>query len=182
MRGRAVGVGAEPRGPSGRPVGHVVQRLSWLLHLPGAGFKMHHARAGTLCRLAEGRRKGWVLLSPCSSVRFPVTLVARRSWARPEHSWSEERHVCPRGWVLPRGWSLVLLLWGQGASCSSVPPELHVPCGLGIFFGGEREHRDTRLPRGNAAGSLRSPERSLGDHRRPRKLCYLQLCALTGIL
>ena len=40
-RGLAVGVGAEPRRPSGRPAGHIMQRLSWLLHLPGAGFKMH---------------------------------------------------------------------------------------------------------------------------------------------
>lgn len=40
-RGLAVGVGAEPRRPSGCPAGHIMQRLSWLLHLPGAGFKMH---------------------------------------------------------------------------------------------------------------------------------------------
>lgn len=40
MRGLAVGVGAEPRRPSGRPAGHIVLRLSWLLHLSGAGFKM----------------------------------------------------------------------------------------------------------------------------------------------
>lgn len=51
-RGLAVGVGAEPRRPSGRPAGRIVRRLSWSLHLPGAGFKMH-ART---C-LVEGRKK-----------------------------------------------------------------------------------------------------------------------------
>lgn len=38
-----------------------------------------------LCHLTEGRRKDWVLLSPCSSVLALATQIARGSWAGPSY-------------------------------------------------------------------------------------------------
>lgn len=75
-RGLAVGVGAEPRRPSGRPAGHIMQRQSWLLHLPGAGFKMHACTCRGCSALSQKEeRKVGFHCPPCSSVRSPGILV-----------------------------------------------------------------------------------------------------------
>lgn len=121
-RGLAVGVGAEPRWPSGHTAGHIMWRLSWLLHLPEAGFKMHShtCKVHAAVSQKEERKVGFRCSSACSL----GTLVACRSWARAERSQSEERRVCLCGWVLP----------GAGARCFSyedgaVPAHLfHLNC------------------------------------------------------
>lgn len=80
-RGLAVGVGAEPRRPSGRPAVHVVQRLSWLLHLPGAGFRMlsRTCRGSSTVSPKEETKAGFPPL-PAP----PGTRAACRSCAGPE--------------------------------------------------------------------------------------------------
>lgn len=150
-RGLAVGVGAEPRRPSGRPAVHVVQRLSWLLHLPGAGFRMlsRTCRASsTISQEEETKASFHPLPAP------PGTWAACRSCAGPE-----ERGPAPEA-----GFSARPRAWCSSHKDSMLSPHLfhlnHVS--LLVSFVEREEHRDQWLPRSNAAGIFQYPKRSVG--------------------